>query len=446
MTYKEDIDSQVDDYAAIFDLYIEQGKVPQDYQDDPISEYIGSQVCIFRNVLNNQDMREVFRDKLLGFIREILPDFLEIQERHRQEEEMIRQFFGADIPGRRARWKRVRTWLEYHYSESDFNMEGYERMFSMGDKTHEQVFSAMQENWNKCLQKDCQDKQLQLLYYGGNKDKPKGRVCGEADFKKKLKVNRIILKYPQLDEILKMIGREKESDSSDRDMTITVDIPILLRHSKSRQEIDGVTNGNDLGSLLPVEYAIMDQPSFYVRYQRRELQQFSSRPPTESRKKTDTVRTPQPRLEKGPIILAIDTSGSMTGQPMEISKALLDRTAIIARRQKRSCFLITFSVRARYLDIARPSQYGQIDRFFADAYSGGTDGEEMFKAALNALACKTYSMADVLIISDFIFSAPMPATARRIAEEQAKGTRFYGLAIGGDAGAYRKYLDKYWTI
>lgn len=30
--------------------------------------------------------------------------------------------------------------------------------------------------------------------------------------------------------------------------------------------------------------------------------------------------------------------------------------------------------------------------------------------------------------------------------EQGKGTRFYGLAIGGDAGAYRKYLDKYWTI
>jgi len=84
---------------------------------------------------------------------------------------------------------------------------------------------------------------------------------------------------------------------------------------------------------------------------------------------------------------------------------------MIARRQKRKCFLITFSVHAKYLDIARPSQYGQIDKFFENGNSGGTDGEEMFRAALKALEGKTYSMADVLIISNFIFSQPNADTA-----------------------------------
>ena len=446
MTYNTDIDAQLDDYSALFDLYIERGRIPEVYSDDPVSEYIGGQVSLNPELASNADLREMFRENLMDFLRIVLPAFLEIQERFRQEQEMMDAFFAADLPGRRRQWRTVRSWLAYNYTASDFNIDGYERMFGDGMKSKEQVFDAMESNWKKCMEERRRVEQLAQLYNNGRLDSPKCIGCGTEDYESKLKVRRTIFHYPQLEEILKLIGREQESDTTEQDMNITVSVPILLRHSRSRQEIDGVTNGDDLSALLPVEYALMDQPSFYVRYQRRELQQFSSKPPTESLQKTKTVRTQQPRLEKGPIILAIDTSGSMTGRPMEISKALLDRIAQIARRQKRPCFLIVFSVRAKYLDISRPSQYGQIDKFFSGGYSGGTDGEEMFKAALNALQGKTYSMADVLIISDFCFAEPGKATARRIAEEQSKGTRFYGLAFRGCYRDYLKYLDKCWKI
>ena len=41
---------------------------------------------------------------------------------------------------------------------------------------------------------------------------------------------------------------------------------------------------------------------------------------------------------------------------------------------------------------------------------------------------------------------PQIATARRLRQEQAKGTRFYGLRIGRYQSGYEKVLDEMWTI
>ena len=247
-------------------------------------------------------------------------------------------------------------------------------------------------------------------------------------------------------EIVRRIGREQESADEEQDTTRSSPLPILLRHAKTRQEVDGVTTGNDLSSLLPLEYTLMDEPVFYKKYASKELQQFACKPPTESRVKSEKATERKPRLDKGPIILAIDTSGSMGGQPLEIAKSLLLQIVAMARRQRRSCFLITFAVRARCLDIARPSQFRQLEAFFNDHFTGGTCGEEMLQAAFKALEGRTYSMADVLVISDFEFNLPQIATARRLRQEQAKGTRFYGLRIGRYQSGYEKVLDEMWTI
>ena len=80
---------------------------------------------------------------------------------------------------------------------------------------------------------------------------------------------------------------------------------------------------------------------------------------------------------------------------------------------------------------------------------GGTDGEEMLKASFKALQKDSFSMADILIISDFIFPIPKKATAAKIQEEKLRGTRFYGLHIGSGnsgPGGYDRILDKYWKI
>lgn len=446
MEYNNDIDKQLDDYSDLFDIYIERGKIPEKYTDDPISHYMGEQLVAYNDYLGDEDMRELLRENLLDFFQQILPHFLMIQNRFQQELNMIETFFGSNLVEKRQQWEDVKLWLSSNYSRDDFNVAGYSKMFGDNEKTNEQIFDAMEQNWKfSSEQKRQRDLNKQLYGWQGN-NQSKIISISKTDYQTREKMRQTSFRYPALSEILKMIGREHEASYNEKDVAITRNIPILLRHAKIKQEIDGVTIGDNLLGLLPIEYALMDEAVFYKKFANKELQQFSNKPPTLSKQKTEIVQIPIPRLEKGPIILAIDTSGSMHGRPMEISKALLSQIVLVARRQKRKCFIITFSVRAQYIEISRPNQYRKVEEFFANHFTGGTDGEEMFREAINALNQDHYSMADVLVISDFEFSIPNESTIKKIKKEQKKGTRFYGLCIKGSVGEYCNYLDRHWII
>ena len=145
--------------------------------------------------------------------------------------------------------------------------------------------------------------------------------------------------------------------------------------------------------------------------------------------KLDKQRQVKPRLEKGPIVVSLDTSGSMTGKPIQLAKCLLLQLLKMAKKQKRKCFLITFSVRANFLDLSRYGAWKQLKKFLDNHFSGGTDGEQMLRTALNMLQTANFSMADVLMQI-----------------EHEKGTRFYGLRIDSNSDTYNDILDKIWQV
>ena len=118
----------------------------------------------------------------------------------------------------------------------------------------------------------------------------------------------------------------------------------------------------------------------------------------------------------------------------------------MAKNQKRKCYLISFSVRAQTLDLSLPGSWRKLNDFLDNSFTGGTDGEEMLKDALRMLQTSNFSMADVLIISDFYFSVPQPKTRDKMNKERAKGTRFYGLKIHSGSNAYNSILDKIWSV
>jgi len=70
----------------------------------------------------------------------------------------------------------------------------------------------------------------------------------------------------------------------------------------------------------------------------------------------------------------------------------------------------------------------------------------MLKAGIKMLNSEKYAMADMLIISDFIFDPPNDRISQFMQEERQKGTRFYGLQIGRDSHVYDTILDKVWQI
>ena len=154
----------------------------------------------------------------------------------------------------------------------------------------------------------------------------------------------------------------------------------------------------------------------------------------------------RPRSEKGPVILCVDTSSSMSGEPERIAKSLVVQTLDMVRKQKRRCFLITYSIRSRTIELTRPENWRELEVFLSMVFTGGTDGEMMFRDVFKALDSEDFSLADVLIVSDFKFSLPISNTLRRIEEDRAKGTRFYGLVVGYDSWDYKQILDKMWQV
>ncbi len=129
-----------------------------------------------------------------------------------------------------------------------------------------------------------------------------------------------------------------------------------------------------------------------------------------------------------------------------ISKSITMQILQTPKRKNRKCFLITYSVRAKALDISKAEHWSKVKSFLKNQFSGGTYGEYMLAFVLDALNTDNYAMADVLIISDFEFNLPLSPTRKEIEEEQKKGTRFYGLQIGKVHNSYDTILDRIWRI
>ena len=147
------------------------------------------------------------------------------------------------------------------------------------------------------------------------------------------------------------------------------------------------------------------------------------------------------------VSVLIDTSGSMNGRPLHVAHSLLFQLLYMAKKQKRACYLITYSVRAQAIDLASPSNWRLVKQFLQRGFSGGTDGNQMLQTAIAALQNQKYAMADVLIISDFEWPCPQNNILKMMDREKGQGTKFYGLGIRASFARYpHDWLDRLWNI
>ena len=152
------------------------------------------------------------------------------------------------------------------------------------------------------------------------------------------------------------------------------------------------------------------------------------------------------RSNMGPIIVCVDTSGSMAGLAEKIAKCMLLQLLDMAKSKNRKCYLISFSVRAQAIDLGNPQNWRILNQFIKNRFTGGTNAEEMLCIALETLKQRNYSLADVLIISDFIFPQPSPATIESINIAHKNGTRFYGLKIGNHQCTHDSIIERMWSF
>ena len=213
-------------------------------------------------------------------------------------------------------------------------------------------------------------------------------------------------------------------------------IALNVQYSKVQHppdEITSITIGRELGRILPSEIALLTDPTledlFFLKYAEGRLMQY------------DLVGNE--RQGQGPLIVALDSSGSMTEDMGGISKEVWSKAVTlallaIARLQGRDMAVLHFSDRGQLLTFHFPKGKGShtdiiscIDHF----YNGGTVFEPWMAEALTLVDQAAYDKADVICISDGLASIAAQARADWQHRREERGMRAYAVLIGTNQGA-----------
>jgi len=127
-------------------------------------------------------------------------------------------------------------------------------------------------------------------------------------------------------------------------------------------------------------------------------------------------RVEPPRRDRGPMLVCVDTSGSMRGAPERIAKAVALAAARAAYREGRSCRLIAFGGPQEVLEhelTFTPAGLDTLLDFVGQAFDAGTDVAEPIARAVERVEQAGWHEADLLVVSDGEFGCTR-ATLERL--------------------------------
>lgn len=211
---------------------------------------------------------------------------------------------------------------------------------------------------------------------------------------------------------------------------------IELPDINSREEIIGIRLGRDIENILPSELALLTDPEtallFDIKYVESRLMCFDMQgiQRVQQHSQREELRSVQEAVKQGPMVICIDTSGSMKGMPETVAKAVALFIAGKARQEKRACYLINFSTRIEKLDFGNEFGMEALIKFLGMSFHGGTDAIPALDHALGVMQSETYERADLLMISDFIMASLPEQICKKIENQRANDNRFYSLVIG----------------
>lgn len=253
------------------------------------------------------------------------------------------------------------------------------------------------------------------------------------------KYAQILKDKKEIQELAELLGkyRKAEAELEEEEFeNIEVISKYKIEHS-GKSELIGITESDDLNNLLPTELALFSdletESIFYKRFAEKKLQtfQYVNKEYDFEQKSITDKRQKEIEKDKGPFIIAVDTSGSMHGEPEFLAKVIAFAITRIAISEKRKAFLISFSTEIETFELTdiQNSIVKLID-FLQMSFHGGTDASEAVLEALKQLETKNYEKADLLIISDGVFGNLNNNTLKSIEKLKKKGNKFNSLMIG----------------
>ncbi len=251
---------------------------------------------------------------------------------------------------------------------------------------------------------------------------------------------QLIKEQPEFLELAKYLGRmqAERSELIEEKIQSTSLRPEFITDKSLKEELVGIRESNDINNLLSSEVALLGNEQtellFFLKLSERKLLTYDFHGFTSVQKEVETEELTQreddEKEEMGPIIICVDTSGSMAGPPERVAKTLCFAILREALLQQRKCFLITFSTGIKTLELSNlEKDLTGLIKFLSFSFHGGTDATPALQESLRALTVKDYERADVLMISDFVMGSLPDSIRTDIKNQQEKDTRFHSLVI-----------------
>ncbi len=279
------------------------------------------------------------------------------------------------------------------------------------------------------------------------------RQRGRKEWREIERLSALLQARPELTALIRRLGREQRAVDARPAQPHSVVVGADARRAvKPRRtvlpdtpgELRGLTFGDRLERMLPSEAQQLRHPVLRKLWRARraearllhydsaaELIDWRPDPGAAPRHRS---APPEPDArQRGPMIVALDTSGSMRGAPEAIAKAIVLETLRTAERERRACKLIAFGAAGEVIesDLAfnGPGLAALLDTI-GQGFDGGTDVQAPIECAIDCVRSQRWASADLLIASDGEFGCT-PATLAALDEARATlGLRVHGVLIG----------------
>ena len=206
----------------------------------------------------------------------------------------------------------------------------------------------------------------------------------------------------------------------------------------SKSDIEGITVGNNLSALLPSELVLLSEKAtqdvFFMNFAEKRLQVFAS---------ASQASRPDDHKD-GPVIICVDESSSMSGEPLQVAIQLAYAVTIIAKRRHREVLIVAYSDSHKMMRVdSLGKDRSKLLEFLSDVSMGGNNENAMFEWLFQDILPgeKKFDTADILCVSDFGWVAIDDSVKRLIDGQKASGMKFYGLSIGGVFGGWSDLDD-----
>lgn len=199
----------------------------------------------------------------------------------------------------------------------------------------------------------------------------------------RLKLAAALAQNSRMQRIADLVGRMRNLSRARQNQKV----------KRRRDEIHSITVGHELQHVLPQELGALAHPlrrlDFYRRFTEGQLLQYDLRG--------------EEKQARGPIVAAIDISGSMRGERLEWAIASAMALVDTSRRQKRYCHLLFFDAEIKQEFSFAPGEKNA-EKYAAMAGIGTAGGTDYVPALTRAKEIiegeKEFQNADIIVITD----------------------------------------------